>query len=91
MVGWQTKQQPRRVGALMKISTHVDFFNARERRANDLLGVRQMNLKDISAARQLRNNGVPRAYITAEARGPRGQVKARAGNVAKKDATQVSI
>jgi hypothetical protein len=91
MIGSHTKQRPRRLGALMKISTHVDFFNAYERRANDVLGVRQMNLKDISAAGQLCNNGVPRAYVTAEARGPRGQIKARAGNVAKNDAKQAGI
>jgi hypothetical protein len=75
----------------MKISTHVDFFNAHERRAKDVLSVRQMNLRDISVARQLSNNGVPRAYIAAEARGPRGQIKARAGNVARKDAKQAGI
>lgn len=82
---------PRPVGALMKISTNVDFFNAYERRAINVLGVRRMNLKDISAAGQLRDNGLPRAYITVEARGPRGQIKVRVGKVAKKDARKTGI
>jgi hypothetical protein len=54
MVGRHIKQQSQPITHLMKISTHVDFFNGRECSANDVLGITGMNLKDIPAARQAR-------------------------------------
>jgi hypothetical protein len=74
--GWQPRQATAEANSRIdeNFNARLIFSTRRERRANDVLSITRMNLKDISPAYQLRHNGAPRAYVTAEARGPRGQV-----------------
>src|SRR5580700_12037277 len=69
--GWQPRQATAEANSRIdeNFNARLIFSTRRERRANDVLSITRMNLKDISSAHQLRDNGAPRAYVTAEARG----------------------